>query len=175
MEQLDTDFKAKLLAWIQELTKRDLWIDIKQTYVSPLEQAKLWKSGHSDSDIDLVIQQLKEQSCYCIAQVVAEAKADIGPFVTNLLPGCDWSNWGYSMHYNLHKTGCNKLLSCHGPEYKIATRWAVKCGLFTGDVLIPRVLKPTTIQYYEETTPVDLWGMKTIDEKLRVWCDENSY
>lgn len=175
MENLDKDFTDKLLLWIRELHKRDLNITIKQTYVSPLEQAKLWKSGHSDSDIDLVIQKLKEDSCDCIAQLIAEAKADIGPFVTNLLPGCDWSNWGFSMHYHLHKAGSDTKLSCHSAEYKVASRWALKLGVFTGDSLKPNVLKPNIIQAYQETTPVDFYSLKEIDKKLKTWCDDNSY
>lgn len=174
MEGLDKGFQSKILDWIEELRKRDLCIEIKQGYISPFEQAKLWKSGHSDSDIDETIQNLQSRGHNCIAEMIMDATSTIGPLTTNLLPGCSWHNWRLALTYDLKKIEDNRVLSIHNPEYKIATRWAKKVELYTGDILSPNTLKPNIIQTHKETYPTDCFTLSEIDSKLREWYDNLS-
>lgn len=174
MESLDHIFKNLVLEWIDELRKRNLCIEIRQAYISPKEQAKLWKSGHSDSEIDQAIQYLIANDCNTMADLIIEADGTVGPFVTKSFPGCSWHNWRTAMTYNLQKIGECKPLSLHNPEYKISTRWARKIGLYAGDTLEPVRLKPDLIQQSKYSNPLDCYSLKQIDDKLKEWYEQQT-
>ena len=175
MDLLNPDFRNALFDWVEELKKKNLYVQIKDTYISPLEQAKLWKSGHSDSDIDQKIEWLKRNKCECIAEMLADAYASVGPFVTNLLPGCSWHNWGKAATYNLRKTIEDRVFSIHNTEFKVAVRLAQKCGLFTGCQLLPTRLRDDVIQMHQDTFPINSLTIQRINAKVKEWYDNQTH
>lgn len=164
---LNQEFAENVLHWIEALHGRGISVEIKQTYVSPSEQAKLWKSGHPDSEVDSTIDLLESTGCFNIAKYIRAAKTIPGPCVTTLLPGCAWSNWGFCAFYTLKDIKTGRVYSSYDPVHIKIARYACKFNLFTGDRLRPLPLKTNIIQQHRETYPTDLWSLQEIDRRLQ--------
>lgn len=164
---LDKTFVSNVMDWVHELLNRNICVTLKNTYTAPADQAKLWKSGHSDAEIDRTIEYLENLGCGRMARYIRNAIAPIGPCLTTTLPGCSWNNWGVAMSYTLRMVNESKDLDLHDVLYKTtAPRVAAKCNLFTSIRIRPAHLKPNIIQAYKTALPTDIWSLQEINKKL---------
>jgi hypothetical protein len=94
-EQLDPEFGKNLRSFLQSLPGQKLSdVSLLSDYISPFRQAILWKKGRSDAEIDEAISSLQSYKAYFLANIIINSPFELGPKVTDLLPGYSWQNWG---------------------------------------------------------------------------------
>lgn len=104
---LDIDFSKKLRDLQLEVADSQPLVVLKYGFVTLQSQAKLWRTGRSDGEIDTAISILNEAGMLYLADILTRAGYEIGEKRTNYLPGFAWNNWGEGI--TLEYTGTNWL------------------------------------------------------------------
>jgi hypothetical protein len=60
-------------------------------------QAKLWRQSRSTDEIQGMIENLYNQDCKFLADLISSVGPQHGPWATNAIPGYSWHNWGLAM------------------------------------------------------------------------------
>ena len=165
MQNLTNEFTKKLELWFDELSKANLHIKICQGYVSPAKQAELWRNGHSDNQIDHQIAMLEQMECHNIAFILQSTKSNVGPFTTDVLPGCSWYNWGEVITFDLIDNITQKIFRERDEEYKLAAKLAKKVGLTSG-YFFKDLERPRVIQLHSAPSILHVFSIQEIDAKL---------
>ena len=164
LENINNVFKERLLLFLEHLAKNNLEVEDEILYVSPLDQAIIWRQGQLDGVIDGKIQELEDLDCKYLSHLLREARSAPGEFLSNSLPGCSWHNWGEAMTFNLYSNGSmvlpneamNDLLNKIAKKVKLhlvvePKEYAVYYGIYLS----------------ENNSPLDQYTWQEIDKHVR--------
>lgn len=162
---LNPDFCQKFEPFADKVHELKLKILPIKGYVSVFEQATLWRSGHNDNEIDVMINVLQEKQCHNMAALLANTVAVPGPLVTNTLPGCCWHNWGQALLFQLISED-HKMLPLDSKRYSEVAKLAKKNGFVSGLSFKENPI-PNLIQLSEYSKPEDQFFLQEIDTHLQ--------
>lgn len=161
----DHDFVNKYEEFIQKVQAQNWNIIELNGCILPSKQARLWRQGQNDNTIDYMINLLEEQECHYIANLLRKSNTMPGPLVTNDLPGCSWHNWDSAMTFYATDNTNKVITSFDDQIYNDIAKIAKKCG-FTSGVFFKKHPVRNLIQLSEHESPLDVYSLKEINDKL---------
>lgn len=160
---LDKKFHTKLYALIDKCMTQGIILDFETGFISLEEQASQWKQSRSDSEIDAQIAKFHEEGLPFLMKVFMEAKGQLGPWVTDDLPGFTWHNWGQA--YTFWITGEDgKPVPENSKLYTKVAELAKDTGLAPGYNFKPKM--PRLVQLSLHKSPANTFSPREINDEM---------
>lgn len=164
LTHFNKEFLTKFECFASKVHELNLQLAEIQGYIHPKIQAKLWRQGHNDSEIDAMISSLEEKDCFYLAKLIRDTYSHPGLSCTDAIPGCTWHNWGEALTYHILDEH-NHVLELSHPKYLELAKIAKKCGFVHGTTFKENP-KVNLIQLSDCQSPTDKWTLKEINDKL---------
>lgn|SRR6267154_350673 len=160
---LNNKFHDKLYAFIDKCNAHEIVLEFETGFVHPREQARLWRKGRSDSEIDAKIAEFQLADADYLVKLLIDAHAPEGLSLTDDLPGFTWHNWGQAYTFCILGEDGRPILST-SKIYAKAAELAKVTGLTSGYYFRPK--QAYLVQMSPHKTPAAEYSLQEINKEM---------